>query len=271
MKFITLFFDTEGFWEAPYRGNFNEEDNVNRILKILDTYKAVGVFNTCGILGEMYPRMIRRIAKEGHEIASHGYRHENFIQLNKSELSNILEKTERIFEKITSQKVIGFRSPWALNNKIVYDVASQRGYKWASNKYVPFPEIFSNPSNRGNGTYRFAKMFLRFQHLFFKKEPYMTNGLLEIPLASSLEGDLLGIMNYWQESPQEWLDYAYNSLVNQFNSSGKYFNLNMHPWLIGSANRLKLLDAILNYISKHDVKFVLARDIIKLRVPVNKE
>ena len=263
MKYVTLFFDTEGFWEAPYKGTFNEEENVNRILKILTKYNVVGVFNTCGILGELYPDMIKTISKKGHEIASHGYMHENFVQLNKTELNTVLEKTEKLFENLTGKKVMGFRSPWTLNNKIVYEVANHRGYKWASNKYIPFPEIFSNPSNRSNSTYRLAKIVLKFQHLFYKKEPYMNNGLIEIPLLSSIDGDLLGIMNYWQESPQEWLDYAYDSFIKQFNNSEKYFNLNVHPWLIGSANRPELLDDILNYISRQDVKFVLAKELVE--------
>ena len=262
MKLVTLFFDLEGFWEAPYKGSFDEEQNVNNILSILDKHNIKGVFNTCGVIGEFWPDMVRKLAKHGHEVASHGYKHENFVQLNKEELNKVLEKTEKILEKLTGQKIIGLRSPWLLSNANVYEVARTRGYKWVSNKYIAFPELFSNPNSKPVGIYRLARFGLKVQHAFYKKEPYMNNEILEIPLTSSLENDLLGLMNYWQDSPDKWLDYAYNSLVSQFERSGKYFNLNMHPWIIGSDNRPKMLDRILGFITKQNVKFVLARELV---------
>ncbi|MEK6808552.1 MAG: polysaccharide deacetylase family protein [Nanoarchaeota archaeon] len=264
MKHITLFFDLEGFWEAPYKGSFDEEQNVRNIINVLNKYNAKAVFNTCGVIGEFWPEIIKQIAKDGHEIASHGHKHENFLQLKKEELNKILEKTEKIIYALTNQRIIGLRCPWLLHNEMVYEVAKERGYKWVSNKYFPFPELFSNPGSKTYGVYKLAKLSLKFQHLFFKKEPYNVDGLLEIPLTSSLENDLLGLMNCWQESPKDWLDYAYDSLIKQFNRSGRFFNLNMHPWIIGSANRPELLDRILKYITKEDVKFVLAKSLVKM-------
>ncbi len=264
MKKVTIFFDTEGFWEAPYRGAFDEEKNVALILEILDKYSAKAVFNTCGIIGEMYPNMIKLLAKEGHEISSHGYRHENFLQLTEQEMHQALEKTEKITEKLTKQKIIGLRAPWLSYNEKLYTVIKERGYKWASNYSLPFPEVFSNPAAiKGHAFYRkLAKLTLSFRHSFYKPEPFIRNGILEIPLTTPLESDILGIMNYWQNSPKEWLDYAYNALVSRYSKCPNYCNLNFHPWLIAGANRPELLDKILSYITKHDAEFVLARDLL---------
>ncbi len=264
MRYVTLFFDLEGFWEAPYKGSFDEEQNVINILDILDKYNVKGVFNTCGIIGEFFPDLIKRLDKEGHEIASHGYMHENFNQITKEELHKVLEKTENILNGLTKNKLIGLRSPWLQSNEFVYQTAKGRGYKWISNKYMPFPELFSNPGAKTEGVYKLAKLSLKFQHMFTKIQPYDADGIIEIPLTSSLENDLLGLMNYWQKSPKEWMDYAYDSLVKQFNRSGKFFNLNFHPWIIGSSNRPKVFDDILGYIAKQDVKFILARDVVEL-------
>ncbi len=261
MKYVTIFFDLEGFWEAPYKGSFDEELNTINILDILDKYKAKGVFNTCGIIGEFYPDLIKKLDKEGHEIASHGYMHENFNQLTKEELHKILEKTEKALNPLTKNKIIGLRSPWLQSSDIVYEVAGERGYKWISNQHTPFPELFSNPGSKNVGVYRLAKLSLKLQHMFTNLSPYRKDKILEIPISSSLENDLLGLMNYWQQSPKKWMDYAYDSLLKQFSRSGKYFNLNFHPWIIGSANRPLLLDKILGYISSQDIKFILARDI----------
>jgi len=92
----------------------------------------------------------------------------------------------------------------------------------------------------------------------------MINNLMEIPLLSLMDGDLLGLIDPAQKSPENWINYAYKSLQQQYNESGKYFNLNFHPWLIGSENRLILLDKILNYIkNKRNNKFILAKEINK--------
>src|SRR3989338_7149335 len=109
MKKVTIFFDLEGWWEAQYRGKFDLNKNVNKILKILDKHKAKAVFNTCGVVVEFFPGLVKKIYENGHEIASHGYRHENFIQLPSKTLNNILKKTEDLKKEVTSSKPVGVR------------------------------------------------------------------------------------------------------------------------------------------------------------------
>ena len=52
------------------------ERNVDRILELLDGHEAQGTFFTLGWIAERYPGLVRRIADNGHEVASHGYGHE---------------------------------------------------------------------------------------------------------------------------------------------------------------------------------------------------
>ena len=266
MKKITILFDFEGWWEAPYRGKFDINKNTNRILRVLDRYKAKAVFNTCGVVAQFFPGLVKKIHEKGHEIASHGYRHENFIQLSSKELNNVLKKTEDIIKKITGSKLAGVRCPWLIHNKKVYSVIQNRGYKWVSNQYTPFPELFENPFNAYSlmDVHKLAKIVVKFQHMFFyPKKPIYKNSLLEIPLFSSMDADLLSLVSAEQKSPRILLDFALNTLKKQFNNSEKYFNLNFHPWLIGSSNRIILLDNILEYISNKDVNYVLAKDLTK--------
>ena len=65
----------------------------------------------------------------------------------------------------------------------------------------------------------------------------------------------------WKDMYKKWIEYAYKSWVSQFNKSGEYFNLNLHDWLIGTKNRLDLLDKILKYMKSKNAEFVLARDL----------
>jgi peptidoglycan/xylan/chitin deacetylase (PgdA/CDA1 family) len=270
MKEVTVFFDFEEIAHKPF-GEFDLEENMRGILSILAKHKAKAVFNTCGIIAEKNPEILKEIHGKGHEIASHGYMHENFAQLEPEELDEVLAKTERLIYDTIKEKPVGVRSPWLISNEQIYDVFEQRGYKWVSNKYLEFPELRMRPdypkSKRSisprsqiKGLISERKRKKRWEK--YRQEPYRLKSAFEIPILSSLEGDLLFYLSPTQKSPELWLDYAYNSLVSQYKRCEKYFNLNFHPWLIGSANRLTLLDRILDYVTKQGAVFVLAKDLV---------
>ena len=51
------------------------ERNTNRVLDIFAESGAKATFFTLGWVAERYPALIRRIADDGHEVASHGMAH----------------------------------------------------------------------------------------------------------------------------------------------------------------------------------------------------
>ena len=272
MKSITVFFDLEGWLHNPSRGEFDIERIMQRILDTLDKYKVKAAFNTCGIVAEKFPELIETIYNKKHEIASHGYKHENFAQLEPDELDRVLAKTEELIHEVTGEKPIGVRSPWLIHNEQIYSVIEKRGYRWVSNQYISYPEIWYKPASFSvsGGYVTTSPHFFRrvLNNIRYKKSwrkgPHKINQLLEIPLMSSMDGCLLSYLPPTQNSPDRWLDYAYESLIKQFHRSENYFNLNFHPWVIGSANRLILLDKILNFVSDQGVEFVLPKELLKI-------
>ncbi len=262
-KKVTVFIDTEGFWEEPVRKSFNNEKVVLGIKKILDKYNIKAVFNVLGKVAENNPALLNALHRDKHEIASHGYAHESFVQMNKEDINKTLERAEKFIYQAIRTKPEGFRAPWTLMNKEVYDILNKRGYKWTSNKRRLHVEQVDNPASSYKKIYERipAKLFIKLKSLSYKNKPFMIGKVKEIPMYSSMDGELLGLLDPEQESPKEWLNYAYKSWISQFNSSGKYFNLNLHDWLIGTSNRLVLLDKILNYMKNKKAKFVLARDL----------
>ena len=79
-----LTIDVEDYFQvsafAPYiaRADWEQrecrvERNVDRILALLDEHDTEATFFTLGWVAERYPQLVRRIAEQGHEIASHGY------------------------------------------------------------------------------------------------------------------------------------------------------------------------------------------------------
>ncbi len=266
-KLITIFFDLEGpfLWKKTER--FDLENTVQSISQVLNRFNVKAVFNTCGILAENFPKLVSNLYNEGHEIASHGYAHENFLEISTSQLDKILAKTEKILENITGERPIGIRSPWALRNNEIYSVLNDRDYKWASNWYLPFWTTKSRVDLRtlSYPEWILWETYYRIRWIFHRKVPFKIGNVTEIPLVSPLDiSCIYPFPEPMMKSPKSSLDEAYKIYVRHHKSSKGYFNLNFHPHTIGTNNRIELLKNILEYLSRQqNTRFALPRELLE--------
>lgn len=114
--------------------------------RLLDFFSAHGVRATFFVLGrvaEEAPRMVRRIAEAGHELASHGWSHRPLQELTPQAFREEIRATKAILEDIGGREVTGHRSPswsmgprtlWALEELVAagyrYDASLTPGYAW---------------------------------------------------------------------------------------------------------------------------------------------
>jgi len=265
MKLVTIFFDLEAPFLWKNEDKFNLEETIENISEILNQFKAKAVFNTCGVVADNFPKLIAMLHNEGHEIASHGYAHENFLETSMTELDDLLSKTERILQRITGEKPIGIRAPWLATDEKIYGVLKRRNYGWSSNMHVPFWTTKSRVDFGGSSYLKWmlGKTIYEFKRSFQRKEPFRKDSILEIPLLSPMDIYCIYPFPQAQEnSPESSLEEAYRVLVSHYNSSKAYFNLNFHEHIIGTANRSHLLEKILSYLSEQsDASFVLPHQI----------
>jgi peptidoglycan/xylan/chitin deacetylase (PgdA/CDA1 family) len=260
-KKTVIFFDLEGWYETPYRGEFDVRASVESILGCLLNHRARAVFNTCGIIAELFPDLVKNIARHGHEIACHGYRHENFLHLTDSQIDSVLSIAEEHLYMACGEKPFGFRAPWLLCDDRAYRVLARRGYCWCSNLHAFHPEIYDRPDLRNNRSVFFRLLRSVYAGLRSYSMPMPSvrrkQGMLEVPLVSSMDGDLLSPMSPAQSTPEEWITYAVSAVKRQFHSAGGFFNLNFHTWIVGTQNRLRLLDETLHLIRSSAAAIVL--------------
>jgi peptidoglycan/xylan/chitin deacetylase (PgdA/CDA1 family) len=261
-KNVVVFFDLEGP-ERPH--NFSLENTLGKIIKILKDRNIDSVFNTSGIIVNNYPDLIKQIHDDGNEISSHGYNHEDFSQLNKEMINKNLKMTEDAIKKTIGIPPIGFRAPKLILNKELNQILIDRGYKWVSNMYFSFKEV--KKMNKNKNIIRQIlgipnDIIYQIKYNRYPKEPFL-NGILEIPMLSSADGAFLGYLPPSQDSLESRLDYAYESFIKQYRYSQSHFNLNFHPWLIGSGNRIKLLEDLLDFLVGEKVNFVTCQQIYK--------
>ena len=87
------------------------ERNVHRILELMHQHEAKGTFFTLGWIAERYPKLVRLIAMEGHEIASHGYGHERASDQTPEAFLADIQLAKMVLEDIADCEVRGYRAP----------------------------------------------------------------------------------------------------------------------------------------------------------------
>jgi polysaccharide deacetylase family protein (PEP-CTERM system associated) len=174
-----LTIDVEDYFQvsafAPYiaRADWDQrecrvERNVDRILALLDEHDTEATFFTLGWIAERYPQLVRRIASQGHEVASHGYGHERASDLDKPAFRADIERAKGVLEELTGSEVAGYRAPsfsighgnlWAL------DSLARAGYRYSSSIYPIRHDHYGMPDAP------------RFAH-------QAADGLIEIPITT---------------------------------------------------------------------------------------
>ncbi|OPX88387.1 MAG: Peptidoglycan-N-acetylglucosamine deacetylase [Pelotomaculum sp. PtaB.Bin104] len=87
-----------------------------RVLEILDQYQVKACFFVVGAKAKANPDLIKQIALAGHEIGSHGFRHQAAWLTGPRATATENMETSRVIEEITGQKPRFYRPPWGLFN-----------------------------------------------------------------------------------------------------------------------------------------------------------
>ncbi len=86
-------------------------ENTRKIIEILDERQVKATFFILGWVAERFPDMVKRIAADGHEIATHGYAHQMVYTQSPQEFEHDLAKSIEVLETLSGSKIIGYRAP----------------------------------------------------------------------------------------------------------------------------------------------------------------
>lgn len=82
------------------------------ILNLLDRYEVKATFFILGDAAWRFPRLVRRIYEEGHEIGCHGMSHRMLGDLGKDGLEKELKDFRELMKKVLGDvEIMGFRAP----------------------------------------------------------------------------------------------------------------------------------------------------------------
>ena len=106
--------------------------------KVLDLFGETGVkatFFTLGWVAERNPALIRRIADEGHEVASHGWDHGRVFTMTAEAFRADLKRARIALEDASGQRVTGYRAPsFSIDQRTpwAHQVLAEEGYAYSS-------------------------------------------------------------------------------------------------------------------------------------------
>lgn len=99
---------------------------------ILDTLKANNIKATFFIMGpwaKKYPEVAKRMVTDGHEIASHGYRHQNYGDMTREWVTEDIQKSHALIKEVTGVDAKLIRPPNGHYSKQSLKVAEELGYR----------------------------------------------------------------------------------------------------------------------------------------------
>ncbi len=123
--------------------------NTALLLQVFEDYGIKATFFILGWVAEHYPKIVKDIAKAGHEIGTHGYQHRLVYDLGPAEFRADLRKSIDFIEQAAGTKVLGHRAPsfsiterslWAL------DIMQEEGLLYDSSIFAVHHPRYGIPS-----------------------------------------------------------------------------------------------------------------------------
>lgn len=140
--------DLEEWFDAEFvrrHGSVNRistaESGVSKLLDLFEKYRVRATFFVVGTVARALPDLIRRVQREGHEIACHGLTHRPLWELSKAEFRRELQGFQETLDDILGPtRVYGFRAPtFSLETSTAWaiDVLQELDYLYDSSVF-PF-------------------------------------------------------------------------------------------------------------------------------------
>ena len=114
------------------------EKNVIKILQILSKNRVLGTFFVLGYVAQRLPEVVKMIADEGHELASHGFDHVQVYKMTPDEFKRDLIRSRMVIQEVVGDQVFGYRAPeWSIrkgsrNSLWALPILAANGFRYDS-------------------------------------------------------------------------------------------------------------------------------------------
>jgi peptidoglycan/xylan/chitin deacetylase (PgdA/CDA1 family) len=216
---------------------FGHRVGVPRILSLLEREGIQSSWFVPGWTMTTYPDDTRAIVDGGHELATHGWFHEDFSELSSDDQRSILERSVEAVRQITGRPPKGFRAPyWALGAETL-ELVEDAGFTYDSSLQADDYRVYR--VRRGD------------RHSTTEGSTFGAEGrLLEVPGYWAMDdwpyfepgdGGRDGL-----SAPSRVLEIWVGELrYAHAHAPGGLLTLTMHPECIGRGHRMAMLEAFI--------------------------
>lgn len=206
---------------------------IPRILDLLERHQIVSTFFVPGHTADRYPEAIRSIVAAGHEIAHHGYLHEQPTSLTLEQEIDVVDRGLAALADVAGVRPSGYRAPmWDLSWRTPALLA-ERGF------------LYDSSLMDADHPYELAVT------------PGAEQSLVEIPIQWALDDweqycylpDVSG--SGLIESPRKARE-IWQLEFDGLRRVGGCWVLTNHPFLTGRPSRAAELDDLMRYVLDHD-------------------
>ncbi|MPW19249.1 polysaccharide deacetylase family protein [Paraburkholderia sp. CNPSo 3157] len=279
-KNITCAFGVDVDAVAAWIGTFGGADSPHDIsrgmfagevgsLRLLELFEHFGLKTTWLIPGhsiETFPEQMTKVVAHGHEVALHGYTHENPLAMTPTQEADVIDRCIELIVDLTGRHPVGYAAPWwelsnstpnlLLERGIIYDHSMMHrdfscyrlrtGDRWTAIDYSKPASSWMKPLERG-----------------------VESRLIEIPVSWYL--DDLPPMMFIKKSPnshgfmnpkdieelwREQFDWVYRE------KDEAVFTFCLHPDVAGRPQVLLMLERLIGHMMKHPgVRFTTLENI----------
>ena len=201
-----------------------------RVLRALEQRGLKASFAVNGRLAEKYPTLIQRVSKGDGEIICHGWQmdamHYGGMDINQER--ELIQRSLDSVAMASGKPITGWLSPGKNESENTPDLLAECGFEYSCNWVNDdMPYSFNT----------------------------RTKPLVAMPLSSELSDFMILLNNqHAEQSYQEQITDAFNLLLNEAEQSGgRILALEIHPWLLGHAHRIKYFEQALDYIAQHPI------------------
>lgn len=234
---ITVNLDAEQFWlslspdvihrpKTMSMGQYGMKRGLGRVLDALDEFGIRATFFVPGRVAELYPDKLREVVARGHEVANHGYAHENFALLSENEQADAMKKGFAAIRKVCGVDARGFRAPEGELTLRTLQLAKECGATYSSD--------LSNddrPYVKDIGTGTLVEIPIHWE--LFDLPYFAFNYHPAFPKGQGRVANYSQVLNNWKEEY-----YAYRD-------EGLCYVLQVDPQTIGTPGRIELLRELL--------------------------
>ena len=192
------------------------ERNVDRILALFGEAGVSATFFTLGWVAKRCPKVIRRIAEAGHEVASHGFDHARVFTLDPGKFAEDIRITREILEDASGQAVTGYRAPsFSIDPRSLwaFDVLAAQGYTYSSSVA---PVVHDHYGWRDAPRFAFR--------------PVVGSDMIEIPVTTALLGSrrlAAGGGGFFRVLPYAFSRWAISQVNREDERPAVFY---FHPW-----------------------------------------